>query len=199
MYSLEVKVESTESDSSNQGMEDQLNLNARVKKQGVRYFLGGALFGLLFPILATLIRILQSSIPFSFAQILEIHLSDPLIQIIDTAPFFLGLFAYFIGRAQAKAIGSQERRRKEAEVFSQQLREQNQDLQELNEVLDGLIYTASHDLKTPVVNLKSMLDMLRMIKDRPGSEAQMEQILDRMDLAADRFDHTIQDSFFSRV
>jgi GAF domain-containing protein len=46
------------------------------------------------------IRVLGSGLPFTLSSIAEIQAGDPLLWIIDTAPFFLGLFAAFAGRRQ---------------------------------------------------------------------------------------------------
>jgi hypothetical protein len=56
----------------------------------------GIFFGLSFPIIGTILRLTQNGKGLDF--ILSLHRSDALIQIIDTAPFFLGLFAYLIGK-----------------------------------------------------------------------------------------------------
>ena len=65
-----------------------------------RYALFGILFGLLFPVMATIIRILDAGLPFRLSSIAEVQAGDPLLWIIDTAPLFLGLFAAFAGRRQ---------------------------------------------------------------------------------------------------
>ena len=65
-----------------------------------RYALIGILFGFLFPILATTIRIIEAKLPFSLSSIIAVQAADSLLWIIDTAPFFLGLFAAFAGRRQ---------------------------------------------------------------------------------------------------
>ena len=65
-----------------------------------RYSLAGVLFGLLFPLIATTIRVVEAGIPFNLAGIAEVQANDPLLWIIDTAPLFLGLFAAFAGRRQ---------------------------------------------------------------------------------------------------
>ena len=67
-------------------------------KDAYNYALGGALFGCLFPIIGTLIRINLADQAVDIQQILAVQQQDPLLWIINTAPFFLGLFAFFIGR-----------------------------------------------------------------------------------------------------
>lgn len=65
-----------------------------------RYAFVGILFGLLFPVMATIIRVLDLGLPFSPSSIAAVQAGDPLMWIIDTAPLFLGLFAAFAGRRQ---------------------------------------------------------------------------------------------------
>ena len=65
-----------------------------------RYALVGILFGFLFPILATTIRIVGAGLSFGLSSIVAVQSTDSLLWIIDTAPLFLGLFAAFAGRRQ---------------------------------------------------------------------------------------------------
>lgn len=70
------------------------------QNEAQRYALFGILFGALFPIVATLIRVASANLPFSFSGILQAQTTDPLLWIIDTAPIFLGFLASFAGRRQ---------------------------------------------------------------------------------------------------
>ena len=65
-----------------------------------KYTLAGAVFGLLFPLAATMIRIANSNLPYELSSIITVQTSDSLLWIIDTAPLFLGLFAFFAGQRQ---------------------------------------------------------------------------------------------------
>lgn len=62
-----------------------------------RCTMGGILFGLCFPLFALIFEFIQHKHPFSFVSAYEAHIHNRLLFMIDTAPFFLGLFAYFIG------------------------------------------------------------------------------------------------------
>jgi PAS domain S-box-containing protein len=69
-----------------------------------KYTLAGALFGCCFPLGATILDLLVQGRPFSFADIIAVQSGQPLHWIIDTAPFFLGMFAAIGGiRAQKVA------------------------------------------------------------------------------------------------
>jgi PAS domain S-box-containing protein len=66
----------------------------------IRYALIGSLFGLCFPVGATLIDAYMRGFTWSWSNLVEIQASQPLLWVIDTAPLFLGLFALFAGRRQ---------------------------------------------------------------------------------------------------
>jgi hypothetical protein len=65
-----------------------------------RYAAIGVAFGFLFPVLGTLIIILEAQLPLSLASVIEVQRTQPLLLIIDTAPLFLGLFAALAGRRE---------------------------------------------------------------------------------------------------
>lgn len=77
---------------------------AEVNKQIVwRYTRNGILFGLTFPVIATIWEVISQGLQLSIANIMLIHMNEPLLWMINTAPFFLGVFAFFAGRNQLKA------------------------------------------------------------------------------------------------
>ncbi|MBX3050884.1 MAG: hypothetical protein KF753_05385 [Caldilineaceae bacterium] len=59
-----------------------------------RYAFLGAAFGVVFPLLALVIRIIQ----LGWSNTLDLIFTDPLLWVIATAPFFLGGFAWFAGK-----------------------------------------------------------------------------------------------------
>ncbi len=63
----------------------------------VTYTLYGVLFGCCFPILATILELSVQQISVNFQNILQLHQNSALLMIIDTAPIFLGFFAFLIG------------------------------------------------------------------------------------------------------
>jgi K+-sensing histidine kinase KdpD len=66
----------------------------------LRYAAYGALFGFAFPVVATAISLAVNNLPTSAASIVLVQVSQPLLWIIDTAPFFLGVFAALAGARQ---------------------------------------------------------------------------------------------------
>lgn len=96
----------------------------------------------------------------------------------------VSFFAYdvteqVLARSQAQALHL------ERDQTSQQLLRSNIDL-------DTFIYTASHDLRTPIANIEGLLTILR--KQLPAEVLQTElvgSLLDRMQKAVERFQRTI--------
>jgi signal transduction histidine kinase len=62
-------------------------------KDADNYTLYGIIFGLCFPLFATILRGITCDGACSLAKFASLQISDPLLWIIDTAPVFLGLFA----------------------------------------------------------------------------------------------------------
>ncbi len=77
------------------------------------YMLGGVLFGLIFPVLAWAIDIRRDNAHWSWESVWLIHLANPVIWIVDTAPLVLGIFAYTLGKAKV----ADQLRRESAEQF----------------------------------------------------------------------------------
>ena len=55
----------------------------------VKYLLYGVLFGLLFPLLSIALVLVQTRTALTLAGIAQIHSSQPLLWVIDSAPVFL--------------------------------------------------------------------------------------------------------------
>ena len=65
-----------------------------------RYGFIGILFGFVFPVLATIVRIAELDMPVSLSTVISLHLGERLLWIIDTAPLFLGIIAMLAGKRQ---------------------------------------------------------------------------------------------------
>ncbi len=77
----------------------------------VRYALFGAAFGAVFPVVATVVAASFQGVPLSLGGFLSTQANQPLLWIIDTAPFVLAAFSGLIGRRQAEIRRLQEGRR----------------------------------------------------------------------------------------
>ena len=87
--------------------------------RATEYALTGALAGLLFPILASIIKMAELGLSLSPTSAIRVQLGEPLLWITDTAPFFLGLLAGFAGRRQDLVVqANKELLNREAELNS---------------------------------------------------------------------------------
>ena len=64
----------------------------------LKYFLIGAAFGMLFPVGAFFFEIAHLDLPMRWSSVSLIHEKVPLVYMVDSAPLFLGFFA-FLGLA----------------------------------------------------------------------------------------------------
>lgn len=67
-----------------------------------RHTLGGVAFGLCFPVISTIFDVAVQGMEVTWENILIAQKTQPLHWVIDSAPLFLGLFAYWIGVRQEK-------------------------------------------------------------------------------------------------
>jgi GAF domain-containing protein len=129
----------------------------------VRYTLLGALFGLAFPIMATGILLWTEAMPISLASIIELHRTEPLLWIIDTAPFFLGLFASFAGRREdhlRDAYAHLQQDERQLQQLTQQLQWRSTQLMISSEISSRL---------ATILNLEELLaEIVNQIKENFG-------------------------------
>ena len=71
-----------------------------------RYAVFGALFGFLFPIIGTLLRMAISQLPLNISSMINTQRTDPLLWLVDSAPLFLGLLAGYAGYKQDMLLKS---------------------------------------------------------------------------------------------
>ena len=111
------------------------------QKETWKYTLLGTLFGCLFPILASFIQSWKQVGAINWETIVVTQATDPLLWIIDTAPFFLGLFAYFIG----KEMDIIHQKNEEILRMNQQLIAQDQ-IALVGKMTSGI----AHEIKNPL-------------------------------------------------
>ena len=73
------------------------------------YTILGFLFGCLFPISSTLVEVSHQGFPVSLSGFLQAQRTIPLLWVIDSAPLFLGFFAFLAGIRQQKIEEQRDR------------------------------------------------------------------------------------------
>jgi methyl-accepting chemotaxis protein len=76
-----------------------------------KYALIGAGFGLVFPVFGTVIEAITRGYGLGLGGLVRAQIDSPLLWIIDTAPFFLGVFSSIAGRSQDQIINLESARR----------------------------------------------------------------------------------------
>ena len=157
-----------------------------------KYFLYGALFGVLFPVLATLIESWRTFQVLSLSAMIKAQSSNPLLWIIDTAPFFLGFFARMGGLRQDEV-------NTHASFLESEVKEQTADLKEVNAALAVALKRAnevaleaeianrskteflanmSHELRTPLNHIIGFTELLIYQKFGALNDTQIEYLQD---------------------
>lgn len=128
------------------------NLFTLLKSETQRYALAGAIFGLLFPLGATFIRMQLLGLPINLPNALKAQATDPLLWIIDTAPLFLGLFAAIAGRRQDNL-----------QKLNAELRRQGSELEISRQTLEKRVEERTADLTKRATQLHTIATAARAI------------------------------------
>lgn len=78
------------------------------------------------------------------------------------------------------------------EEYNQKLNQRNEELERMNIDLDNFIYTASHDLKSPIVNLQGLSILIRKKLQNEPALKNLE-LLDMLDTSVLRLQNTISE------
>jgi signal transduction histidine kinase len=150
------------------------------------------------PIPALLRQVYDTGEPYTVEEMslqLARHAGAPLEELFFTFACQAHRNAYGVidgVRAFAHDVTGQVRARQQLQEANQALIESNRQLTRTNTDLDTFIYTASHDLRTPIANIEGLLAVLR--RQLPATALQtglVEPMLDRMQGAVERFQLTI--------
>jgi PAS domain S-box-containing protein len=117
-----------------------------------------------------------------------------------------GIYRWFMGRGEAmkdtsgkilKWFGTCTDIQDQKEVVQylnearSELLAKNEELHKINIDLDNFIYTASHDLKSPIVNIQGLLNALKKRMENPRSD--QIQLFSMMESSISKFKKTISD------
>jgi GAF domain-containing protein len=140
----------------------------------LRYTLYGALFGALFPVVSTVLFVITSELPFNLNSLAQAQANNPLQWIINTAPLFLGLFAFMAGARQDRVESmnrSMETRLEERATLIEELSVVKAQLQQtVNRQLVQLKTAAEVARETLIISDRETLlqQTTRLISDRFG-------------------------------
>jgi methyl-accepting chemotaxis protein len=121
----------------------------------LKYTIVGVIFGCMFPIGAI---ILEGFIK-QTVDVIGLHQNNPLLYMIDTAPIFLGAFAYIGGRAQHKALVTQKTILEQTE----KLKSEHEEQVKLHEQLSSNQEMASDVVRNLKENSNVLYDVFRNV------------------------------------
>ena len=146
-----------------------------LQNETIRYALIGILFGMLFPIGATLMSIGIANQPFNLSSMLAAQSGNPLLWIIDTAPVFLGLFSALAGRRQDRVKEKID-----------ELQRQEAELKNIQNVLETRVADRTRELEDQSLRLRLVAEIA---KDA-ASARDVAELLDRgAQLIHERFNY----------
>lgn len=151
-----------------------MNLNSKIiQNETQRYALLGFLFGLLFPVVATAIRIFENGLSFNLTGFRTVQANDPLLWIIDTAPFILSYIAMLAGKRQDSS------RQRELELIQKE-----EELIEIQNTLEQRVVERTNALENQSLHLR----MAAEIAKDAASSKDLSELLERAgQLIQDRF------------
>ena len=137
------------------------------------YTTAGVLFGMLFPLISAFWLMIEGGYTFTIQNFLLVQSHHPLEWMIDTAPIFLGLFAWIAGVRQANVLDLNKE-------LSQQITDKEQLARELEELKNRL----EHHVEKQLVELKSAAQVAR----EAAAIHDLDRLLeDTVNLISDRF------------
>ena len=144
----------------------------------LKYTLYGALFGVCFPLVATLLDAYVQGVPFSAAQLLRVQAAQPLHWIIDTAPFFLGFFAFLAGQRQdglADSLNRLQRADEQRQRAHEELQRAKEGAETANRAKSVFLANMSHEIRTP---LNAILGYAQILGDDPQTTSGQRRAID---------------------
>ncbi len=140
-----------------------------IKKSTLRYTLFGVCFGFCFPLISILADImLFRDLSFSWWSIVEVHKTNYLHFVIDTAPLFLGIAFGVAGAKQDKIVAYHQTltlsKLQAVETREKLILEQNATLEAKVQDRTAELHEANEELKQTVEELNSTLELAKQQK-----------------------------------
>ncbi|MFY0627774.1 MAG: HAMP domain-containing histidine kinase [Reichenbachiella sp.] len=139
----------------------------------LKYTLGGILFGLFFPVFSISLDLISNNLSFSINGITELHARNVIHFVVDTAPIVLGFAGFLLGQSAQRKMDAYDR------------------LRSINQSLDAFTFKITHDLRSPALNIKGLVDMLRSSSSK--NEADQKAVLGKMDHSVNKWLETFKD------
>ncbi len=123
----------------------------------------GVGFGLIFPVLGTLTMIASAGLPLSLTSAGAVQAAAPLLWIIDSAPFWLGLFAWLVGQRQEqvqRTLGVVQQQAAELRARTEEAERAQRAAEEMSRLKSTVLTNMSHELRTPLTGIIGFAEVL---------------------------------------
>ena len=162
------------------------------RSQRSLYALYGALFGLSFPVLASVLECYLQYHSYYLSDFIAVQKGSPLLWIIDTAPFFLGVFASLAGTQMDKVHVIN----RELNVRYEQMSALRETADRANRAKSEFLANMSHEIRTP---MNAIIGMNYLIKKTPLNGKQFDYV-NKMEIASKNLLRIIDDILdFSKI
>jgi PAS domain S-box-containing protein len=132
----------------------------------IAYVLVGFFFGLVMVVLATVIALIQAGLAFTLSNIVQLHLSTPLLWVIDSFPFFLAVILGLLG-ARDRDLQRLRRESRDTQKKSTEVTRLNAELEKKEEERREFEEVISRGKREWEATFDSVVDMI-LLTDETG-------------------------------